>query len=139
MHKIFTGLENAFAGPGWVWKPHKSKDQIVLHRNYIQKYFSTPKKNMFFSRFKKFSIFFSAKKNQKNVAPKNPKNFQDFSANIFRDFFPPKKSGKKSRKKHIFSELRFFSGYSFDVKIYDLSIYEVSRPIRARQTRFLAR
>ena len=58
MLKIFTGLENVFAGPGWVWKPHKSKDQIFLHRNYIQKYFSTPKKNMFFPDRKKIRKFF---------------------------------------------------------------------------------
>ena len=34
--RIFTGLENAFAGPGWTWKYHKSKDQGFLHQNYIQ-------------------------------------------------------------------------------------------------------
>ena len=28
MQKIFTGLENAFVGTGWSWKPHKSKEHI---------------------------------------------------------------------------------------------------------------
>ena len=45
MQNIFTGLENAFAGPGWPWKPHKSKEHIFLHRSYTQIFFATPKKN----------------------------------------------------------------------------------------------
>ena len=58
-------------------------------------------------------------------------NFFPYRVNIFKFFF----SSFEKKK----SELRKNFGYSFDVKIYDLSIYEVSRPIRARQTRFLAR
>ena len=76
MPQIFTGLENAFAGPGWAWKPHKSKDQIFLHRNYVQKISQLRKKN-FFSRSKNFRIFL-AKKITK-MFPKNQKNrFQNF-------------------------------------------------------------
>ena len=43
MQKIFTGLENAFVGPGWSWKPHKSKEHIFLHRNYTKKYLNSDK------------------------------------------------------------------------------------------------
>ena len=38
----------------------------------------------------------------------------------------------------FFSELRNFLGYSFDVKNYVLSIYDVFRAIRCPQMRFLA-
>ena len=71
MPKIFTGVENVFAGPGGAWKPHKWKDQIFLHRNYVQKKFSTPKKNL---DPKKIEIFFGKKKSRK-IFPKNPEFF----------------------------------------------------------------
>ena len=58
MPHIFAGLENAFAGPGWTWKYHKSKVQEILHRNYIQKSFSTPRKNIYFARSKIFPKIF---------------------------------------------------------------------------------
>ena len=86
MDKIFTGLENAFAGLGWVWKPQKSKDQIFLHRNYAQFFFSTPKKIYFFSRSKKFSKKFPAKKKITKKFPKNPKIFSDFEISKFEIF-----------------------------------------------------
>ena len=35
------------------WKPHKSKDHIFLHRSCTPIFFSTPKKNIVFSRSKK--------------------------------------------------------------------------------------
>ena len=41
-------------------------------------------------------------------------------------------------KEIFFSELRFFFGYSFDVKFSDLSIYDVFRAFGARQTLFPA-
>ena len=37
-----------------LWKHHKSKDQTILHRNYIQKKISTPQKMYFFSTKKCF-------------------------------------------------------------------------------------
>ena len=88
------------------WKPHKSKDRKVLHRNYIQKNFSTPKKSNIFSKSEKFP---------------------DFSGKFFVNFFRRKIfENFLMRKKLIF----FFGvekkiGRSFDAKIYDLSIYEV--------------
>ena len=45
-----------------LWKAHKSKDWMFLLRNYIQFFFSTPKKNIFFAvRKNMFSIFFVLK------------------------------------------------------------------------------
>ena len=51
--KIFTWLENAFVCTGRSWKPHKRKEHIFLHRNYIPKNFSTPKKKLKISSSKK--------------------------------------------------------------------------------------
>ena len=45
------------------------------------------------------------------------------------DFFSDTFFGKVFSVPIFFSELDFFSGYSFDVKIHDLSIYEVFRAI----------
>jgi len=44
----------------------------------------------------------------------------------------------KLGKNILFSELRIFLGYSFDVKIYDLSIYDVFRAFGAWQVLFPA-
>ena len=103
MIKKFNGLENVFAGPGWVWKPYKSKDRIFLHRNYIQKYFSTPKKICFFSIEKKIE-FFSAKKISEKSCPKNPKFFQvsNFGISEFRNLTLEKKSDFSIEKKTYF-------------------------------------
>ena len=49
MYKIFTGLENAFAEPGWVWKPHKSKDRISTSKQLYP----------FFVREKSITIFWN--------------------------------------------------------------------------------
>ena len=57
---MFTGLENAFAGPGWAWKPHKSKDQIFLHRNYVQKNLNSEKNILDQKYFERYA--FSASK-----------------------------------------------------------------------------
>ena len=76
MPQISTGLENSFAGPGWVWKPHKSKDQIFLHRNYVQIFFSTPKKYIFFLDPKKFRNFFRQKKSHEKISRKIRKHFR---------------------------------------------------------------
>ena len=40
MPHIFTGLENVFAGPGWPWKTHKSKDYIFYIEVIPQIFFS---------------------------------------------------------------------------------------------------
>ena len=69
MHKIFTGLENAFAGPGWVWKPHKSKDQIFYIETMSKKISQLRKKITFFLDQKNFEIFFG-KKNHEKCSPK---------------------------------------------------------------------
>ena len=74
MDKIFTGLENAFAGPGWVWKPHKSKDHIFYIETMSKKIFSTPKKNTFFLDQKNFENFSGEKKITKNF-PEKSENF----------------------------------------------------------------
>ena len=71
MPKIFTELENAFAGPGWAWKPHKSKDHIFLHRSYTQIFSQLQKKYFFLDRKK------IGKKCRKKI-----------------DFFSPEKSGE---------------------------------------------
>ena len=59
---------------------------------------------------------------------------------IFRENFVRRKNQKcfRSKNNYIFSELRNFLGYSFDVKNYVLSIYEVFRTVRYPQMRFLA-
>ena len=88
MQKIFTGLENAFAGPGWAWKPHKSKDHKFLHRNYIQKIFNS-EKNMFFFSIKMFSFFFGKKKSRK-MLPEKIQEFFDMSK--ISGFFRAKKN-----------------------------------------------
>ena len=38
-------LENTFVGTARSWKPHKWKEHNFLHRNYIPKFFPTPKKS----------------------------------------------------------------------------------------------
>ena len=54
---------------GACWKPHKSKDQKILHRSY--KKFSTPKKNRFFLAPKCFLKFQeNMKKSENLVRPK---------------------------------------------------------------------
>ena len=55
MPHIFTGLENAFTGPVWSWKYHKSKVYTFLHPNYIQRNFLNSEKKYFFARSKFFS------------------------------------------------------------------------------------
>ena len=72
MQNTFTGLENAFAGPGWPWKPHKSKEQIFLHRNYILFFFSQLRKK------NRDRNLFSEKKYRKKIREKNPRKNRDF-------------------------------------------------------------
>ena len=87
MQKIFTGLENAFVGTGWSWKPHKSKEHIFLHRNYTQKNLNSEKNgNIFRSK-------------------KNPKNFRRKKI--------PEKSDPKS-KNSDFQKKWFFENLNFD-------------------------
>ena len=63
MQKIFTGLENAFVGTGWSWKPHKSKEHIFYIETILKKYLNSEKKiGKIFDR-KKISKFFRRKKN----------------------------------------------------------------------------
>ena len=157
MPHMFSGLENAFAGPGWTWKHKKWKDQTFLHRNYIPKFFSTLTKN-FFCSIKKFSEKIRNFLVRKIFCPQNRKKSQNFKMSKFQHFeiltffrfcgqifFGPKMFGKffgfffDRAKKYFLSELRNFLGYSFDVKMSDLFIFYAFRFIRARQTRFLAR
>ena len=75
--------------------------------------------------------------------------FQHFEILIFFDFADKIFSNQQisifpklffwSSKILFFLGVEIFSRYSFDVKISDLLIYNASRFIRARQTRFLAR
>ena len=84
---IFTWLGNAFVSTGRSWKPHKWKECNFLHRNYIPKIFSTPKKswknfrsNFFFDFWSDFSRkFFRRKKIEKNFRSK-------FFSTFFRSF-----------------------------------------------------
>ena len=82
---MFSGLENAFAGPGWTWKHKKWKDQTFLHRNYIPKNFSTLTKNIFLLDQKK-----SEKKSKKlwseNFLPAKSKKSQNFKMSKFQHF-----------------------------------------------------
>ena len=58
--------------------------------------------------------------------------FENFSVDFFSKIF------SSSSKKYFFSELRFFFGYSFDVKLSDLLIYDVFRAFGVRQIWFPA-
>ena len=70
--RIFTGLENAFAGPGWTWKYHKSKDQKILHQNYIQK--KSQHREFFSCSIKKcFDFFFDFFWSEKKLSEKSEK------------------------------------------------------------------
>ena len=80
MQNIFTGLENAFAGPGWPWKPHKSKEQIFLHRSY------TPN-------------FFAIEKNvRKKMSKKSPRKNFEKSSRFFQNLKTCVREDKKSSK-----------------------------------------
>ena len=156
MQHIFSGLENAFAGPGWTWKHKKWKDQKFLHRNYIPKIFSTLRKNKILLDQKSFRKIFKKSWSEKKSPAKSKKcqnakilkfwNFDilaffDFAGEIFSDQFFLKIFRKffDQAKFYFFSELRKFLGYSFDVKFSNLFIFYAFRFIRTRQTRFLAR
>ena len=101
-----------------------------------KKHFATPKQNIF--RVQKFSNKKNSEQNLKMFVPKNVIFFRRndiFSRNLenanFQIFF------------QIFSNSDFFQSwekirYSFDVKIYDLSIYDVFRAFGAQQTWFPA-
>ena len=82
MQNIFTGLENAFAGPGWPWKPHKSKEQIFLHRSYTQKIFATLKKKIAIEKKSKKS-----KKSEKKNRKIRNKKIRDFSKSQISKFW----------------------------------------------------
>ena len=122
MQKIFTGPENTFAVPGWPWKPHKSKDNIFLHRSYTPKIFST-KKNVF-SRSKTFSEKNVSKKSPRKNS-KNPKFFRFFKIlEIFKIF--------KILKK------RFFPGFfGFFYRIFFQHIF-FPKKNRSRKTFFFS-
>ena len=82
MPKIFTGLENAFAGPGWAWKPHKSKDQIFYIETMSKKISQLRKKFSFFLDQKNFDFFFRPKIFTK-IFPEKSDFFQDFKFQNF--------------------------------------------------------
>ena len=106
MQKIFTGLENAFVGTGWSWKPHKSKEHIFLHRNYTQKISQLRKKNENFSIEKNFRNFFDEKKSRK-IRPKIE------SSTL-------KKKNFSGRKIWNFRFLVGFSGENFSSKTFSI-------------------
>ena len=56
-----------------------------------------------------------------------PTTFRKFFGRQIFDFF------FELEKKYFFSELRIFFGYSFEVKLSDLSIYDVFRAFGVRQ------
>ena len=129
------------------WKPHKSKDHNFLRRSYTQFFLSTPKKIFFVSLEKKSfwkKYFFSPQKHFRSKWSKSGDlrffSFEIFDAKIFR-FWTEKFSDFffEWEKNYFFSELRFFFGYSFDVKRCDLSIYDVSRAFWVLQIRFMHR
>ena len=62
--------------PESVWKPHKSKEDNFLNRNYIPPKILTPKKNIFFRARKNIYFFRARKKNPENFVKKN-ENFNE--------------------------------------------------------------
>jgi len=88
MPHMFSGLENAFAGPGWTWKHKKWKDQTFLHRNYIPKNFSTLTKNIFLLDQKNFRKKIQKILVRKNFARKIEKKskFQNVEISTFWNF-----------------------------------------------------
>ena len=152
-------LEIIFAVLQTLWKHHKSKDQTILHRSYTQKKFSAPKKYFFRARRKKFRKKVGRKKFRKKIDLKNVETrkcqkcqksifdifdifeFQHFSDRFFFEIFFGQLFFEiffVELEKNIFSELRIFFGYSFDVKLSDLSIYDVFRAFGVRQIWFPA-
>ena len=140
----FVALETIFAVLQTLWKHHNSKEHKFLHRNYIQIFFSTPTK-MFF-RVQNFWIFFLNffEHNLKKTEIENDhflKSENDDFWNrilkkfrIFVTFFPKNIFSKNELEKIFFRSWEFSLGYSFDVKKYNLSIYEVFRAFGPRQT-----
>ena len=120
-------------GTGRSWKPHKWKEHNFLHRKYTPNIFSTPKKSQHFSIEKK-NREKSDKKSKKYIFEKII-FFENLKilifGLIFAIFFRRKNRGEIDR--HFFSELRKIVGYNFDVKLSDLSIYDVFRAFGARQ------
>ena len=112
--------------------------KIFLNSEKTTKIFSIEKKFRFFSM-----IFFFAKnrtKNRKFQIFEKINFFENLKFSIFGPIFREKKIvEKKTRKISDFFGVEKFFGYSFDVKFPELLIYDTSRSIRARQTRFLAR
>ena len=100
--KIFTGLENAFAGPGWVWKPHKSEDHNFLHRNY-----TPPKKKSRLRFFFSSSFFFSTLKNRRFFG-ENLKNFESLKIQILEFHFFVSEILQSRKKTKYFSFPIFF-------------------------------
>ena len=112
MPHMFSGLENAFAGPGWTWKHKKWKDQTFLHRNYIPKIFSTLTKNIFLLDQKIFRKIFQKFLVRKNFARKIEKKskFQNVEISTFWIFVFFDFAAKKNRtKKMFFFQKNFWS------------------------------
>ena len=121
------------------WKPHKSKELNFLHGKYIRFFFSSKKKLNKISIENIFRFFFDENIFDIFSDQKSKFTIFDFWSDFSRIFFVEKKIGFFSIENFlIFSELRKCWGYSFDVKNYVLSIYEVFRTIRCPQMRFLA-
>ena len=120
-----------------LWKPHKSKVLNFLHRNYTSIFFPTPKK-------KQKNIGQQKKTLKKKFEKKSPEDFLkienvDQEKNNWSKFSIFRKSFSVKtifyfiffvvRKKYFVSELEKQIKYSFDVKNWELSIYEVFRAI----------
>ena len=96
--KIVIGLEHAFAGPGWAWKPHKSKDQIFYIETMSKKFLNSEKK-------------ISIKKNRFFFGKKIPEKMPEISG-FFGNFFTEKKNENFliEKKKYFFRSWEFFWG-----------------------------
>ena len=106
MQKIFTGLENAFVGTGWSWKPHKSKEHIFLHRYWY------PKKN---PAHKKNKIIFDRKKHSTNKSDEKKSIFSPskmrFSENqlfsmVFWDFSKIERTKIRTKNRSCYQQSR---------------------------------
>ena len=152
MPHMFSGLDNAFARPGWTWRHKKWKDQTFLHRNYIPKIFSTLTKNIFLldqKNFRKKIRKFLVRKifARKSIFFLKLLKFQHFEILIFffdfaGKFFTDQKSLIFFRNIFWSSKKIFFVGVEklLGIKFRCKNVWSFHfLCFQARQTRFLAR
>ena len=125
------------------WKHHKSRDHNFLHRSYTPQKKSAPKKYFCSDSKKSFSEIFENHRQKfsksQNVGFWKSRFWSQKNVDFFRRFLIIKKNiFFRSVDPIFFSKLEKNLGYSFDVKNYILSIYDVFRAIRCPQMRFLA-